>query len=105
MMDKSSYMMSSRSRRALYTGVCSSLEKRALEHKNGLGGDFTRRYKCHHLVYFERFSNIESAIAREKGIKGWRRSKKNILVESTNPEWKDLAADWYTDEWLLNGNR
>jgi putative endonuclease len=104
-MDKSSYiyMMSSSSRRALYTGVCASLEKRAWEHKNGLGGDFTRRYKCHRLVYFECFSNIESAIAREKEIKGWRRSKKNDLVESTNPDWKDLAADWYTDELLLDG--
>jgi putative endonuclease len=96
-------MMGSSSRRALYTGVCASLEKRAWEHKHGLGGDFTQRYKCHRLVYFERFSNIESAIAREKEIKGWRRSKKNILVELTNPEWKDLAAGWYTDELLLNG--
>src|SRR3954452_7790403 len=104
-MDKFSYiyMMGSSSRRVLYAGVCASLEKRVWEHKNGLGGYFTQKYKCHRLVYFERFSNIETAIAREDEIKGWRRSKKNILVESINPECKDLAADWYTKELLLDG--
>jgi len=104
-MDKSSYiyLMGSASRRALYAGVCADLEKRVWEHKNGLGGDFTRKYKCNRLVYFARFSNVESAIAREKEIKGWRRSKKNKLVESLNPEWKDLAADWYPDGLLLDG--
>ena len=97
------YMMGNASRRSLYAGVCASLEKRVWEHKNGLGGDFTRRYKCDRLVYFEKFSNVEFAIAREKEIKGWRRSKKNKLVESLNPEWRDLAADWYTDELMLDG--
>ncbi len=104
-MDKSSYiyMMGSASQRSLYAGVCASLEKRVWEHKNGLGGAFTKRYKCDRLVYFEKFSNIEFAIARENEIKGWRRVKKDKLVESLNPDWKDLAADWYTDELLLNG--
>jgi putative endonuclease len=105
-MDKSSYMymMGSASRRVLYAGVCADLEKRIWEHKNGLGGEFTRKYKCTRLVYFERFSNVEYAIVREKEIKGWRRSKKNKLVESLNPEWKDLAADWYPDRLLSDGN-
>jgi predicted GIY-YIG superfamily endonuclease len=53
--------------------------------------------------YFDRFSNIEFAIAREKEIKGWRRRKKDKLVESLNPDWKDLAAGWYTDELLFDG--
>ena len=104
-MDKSSCIdkMGNASRRSLYAGVCASLEKRVWEHKNGLGGAFTKRYKCDRLVYFERFSNVEFAIAREKEIKGWRRAKKDKLVESLNPDWKDLAADWYTDELLLDG--
>lgn len=97
------YMMSSASRRALYTGVTVPLYKRVLEHKNNLGGYFTSKYKCHRLVYFEQFTSVKTAIDREKETKGWRREKKNRLVESLNPEWKDLAADWYPDGLLLNG--
>ena len=88
--------MGSSSRRALYTGVTAPLYKRVWEHKNNLGGYFTSKYKCYRLVYFEQFMNIEAAIAREKEIKAWRREK-NILVESRNPEWRDLAEDWYPD--------
>jgi putative endonuclease len=104
-MEKSSYiyMMGNASRRSLYAGVCASLEKRVWEQKNGLGGTFTKRYKCDRLVDFDRFCNIEFAIAREKEIKGWRRRKKDKLVGPLNPDWKDLAAGWYTDELLFNG--
>jgi predicted GIY-YIG superfamily endonuclease len=62
-----------------------------------------KRYKCDRLVYFEKFSNIEFAIAREEEIKGWRRAKKDKILESLNPNWKDLAADWYTDALRLDG--
>jgi putative endonuclease len=65
-----------------------------------LGGYFTTQYKCHRLLYFEQFTNVETAIAREKVIKGWRREKKNKLIESVNPEWKDLAAAWYPEKLL-----
>jgi putative endonuclease len=75
---------------------------RVWEHKNNLGGYFTKTYKCHRLVYFEEFGNIEVAFLREDQIKGWRREKKNRLVETLNPEWKDLAADWYPDGLLLD---
>jgi hypothetical protein len=68
-----------------------------------IGGAFTKKYKCDRLGYFERFSNIEFAITREKEIKGWRRSKKDKFVESLNPDWKDMAAEWYADELLLDG--
>jgi putative endonuclease len=70
-MDKSSYiyMMGNASRRSLYAGVCAWLEKRVWEHKNGLGGAVTKKYNCDRLVYFERFSNIEIAIAREKKLR------------------------------------
>jgi putative endonuclease len=70
-------MMGSASRRALYTGVTALLYERVWEHKNKLGGYFTSKYKCYRLVYFEQFTNIETAIEREKEIKGWRREKKN----------------------------
>lgn len=99
------YMMSSASRRALYTGVAVPLYKRVWEHKNNLGGYFTSKYKWHRLVYFEQFTRVKTAIDREKEIKGWRREKKNKLVESMNPEWRDLAADWYPTGLLLHGKR
>jgi putative endonuclease len=99
------YLMGSASRRALYTGVGASLYKRVWEHKNNRGGYFTSKYKCYRLVYFEQFTNIVVAIDREKEIKGWRREKKDKLVKSMNPGWKDLAADWYPEDgWKKLGN-
>jgi putative endonuclease len=97
------YMMASASRRALYTGVTVPLYKHVWEHKNNLGGYFTSKYKCYRLVYVEEFTSVKTAIAREKEIKGWRREKKNKLVEAKNPHWKDLAENWYPDGLLLNG--
>jgi len=104
-MDKSSYvyMIGSASRRALDTGVTASLYKRVWEHKNNLGGYFTTKYKCRRLVYYQQFANVVTAIDREKEIKGWRREKKNKLIESMNPEWKDLAADWYPQKCFKEG--
>ena len=90
------YMMTNRWHNVLYTGVTNSLERRVWEHKNGWLPGFTKKYNCHHLVYFEMYDSIEQAIAREKHIKGWVRAKKNALVATMNPEWKDLAAEWYT---------
>jgi len=88
------YTMGSGSRRALYIGVTSTLGKRVFGHKNDLIERFTKKYKCHRLVYFERYEDPSTAIAREKEIKGWRREKKDALVVLMNPGWKDLAADW-----------
>jgi putative endonuclease len=104
-MEKQSYMymMGSASRRALYAGVTAQLRKRVFEHKNDLIDGFTRKYKCHRLVYFEVFTSIKDAIAREKEVKGWRREKKDRLVESKNPGWKDLAADWFPESLMLHG--
>ena len=89
------YMMTNFTRTVLYTGVSHSLERRVWQHKNGTLDGFTKKYKCTNLVYFEEYTEIDQAIAREKQIKGWLRAKKNALVNSTNPEWKDLAAEWY----------
>ena len=97
------YIMGSSSRRALYVGVTGPLYKRIWEHKNNRGGYFTSKYKCDRLLYFEQFHHIKAAIAREKELKGWRRKKKEQLIESTNPEWKDLAADWYPKELMKDG--
>ena len=89
------YMMCSNSRRALYIGVCAVLQDRVYQHKKNLFDGFTKKYKCHRLVYFESFAYIGDAIAREKEIKGWRREKKDALVATINPQWKDLSEGWY----------
>ncbi len=89
------YMMTNKSNRVLYTGVTNSLEKRLWEHKNKATPGFTNRYNVTKLVYFEETSDINSAIAREKQLKGLLRVKKNKIIESINPEWRDLSEDWY----------
>jgi putative endonuclease len=88
------YIMASESG-TLYTGVTNNLERRVYEHKNRLFPGFTDKYNITRLVYFEETSDIYSAIVREKQIKGWLRAKKVALIESINPKWKDLSADWY----------
>jgi len=87
------YVLASRSR-ALYTGVTGDLQKRMVEHRQGLIPGFTTRYRVFRLVHFEHFADIRDAIAREKEIKGWLRAKKIELVESLNPQWTDLARYW-----------
>ena len=78
--------------RTLYTGITNDLERRVHEHKMKLFPGFTARYGLDKLVYFEAGENVNSAIEREKQIKGWLRSKKIKLIESVNPEWKDLSS-------------
>ena len=84
------YMMSSNSNNALYIGVTGDLIRRVQEQKSGITGGFTSKYLCHKLVYFESFSDINQAIYREKVLKGWKRSRKDELIDSINPERKDL---------------
>ena len=84
------YTMSSNSNNALYIGVTGDLIRRVQEHKSGITGGFTSKYLCHKLVYFESFSDINQAIYREKVLKGWKRSRKDELIDSINPERKDL---------------
>ncbi len=88
------YIMTNRSK-TLYTGVTGHLERRVLEHKQGIKGEFAARYKIDRLVYFERFGSIHAAIAREKQIKGLLRMKKIALIVAMNPEWKNLSEEWY----------
>jgi putative endonuclease len=89
------YIMTNNQRsHVLYTGITGDLPRRVFEHKNKLIPGFTSRYKLTRLVYCEMFNYPGDAIQREKGIKSWVRSKKIKLIESTNPHWHDLAADW-----------
>jgi len=79
----------------LYTGITGKLSRRVFQHKNKLVPGFTSRYNLMRLVYYECFVYPDAAIAREKEIKGWRRSNKKIrLIESMNPHWYDLAESW-----------
>jgi putative endonuclease len=88
------YLLASKSRR-LYVGVTNNLERRLFEHKSKLVDGFTKQYNIDRLVYFEQTTDVLSAIAREKQIKGWSRSKKICLVEAGNRSWEDLSAEWY----------
>jgi putative endonuclease len=83
------YMMASRSRR-LYVGVTNDLARRVFEHKSKIVEGFTKKYNITNPVYYEVVDDIQAAIMREKQIKGWLRRKKIALIETTNPEWKDL---------------
>ena len=88
------YFMSNESK-MLYAGVTGNLQHRVAQHKKKLIHGFTAQYNLFKLVYSEEFSDVREAIAREKQVKGWLRSRKVALVESENPTWNDLAADWY----------
>lgn len=88
------YILSSRYR-ALYTGVTGDLQRRMYQHRNKLLKGFTSQYSVTRLVYFESMNDVRAAIAREKQIKGWSRSKKLALIRSMNPDWRDLARDWF----------
>jgi len=84
------YIMTNINNSVLYTGVTSNLKKRIYEHKNGIHGGFTKKYKIIKLVYYEIFKDSYNAISREKQIKGGSRKKKIELINGFNPEWKDL---------------
>jgi putative endonuclease len=87
------YILSSKYRR-LYIGVTSDLDRRLYEHKNKLHKGFAAKYNIDRLVYFEQFSDIRDAIARETQLKDYRREKKKALIEKMNPMWRDLSEDW-----------
>jgi putative endonuclease len=86
------YIMSNRSS-TLYTGFTRDLLKRVYEHKEGFVKGFTKQYSINRLVYYEIAESAESALLREKQIKGLTRKKKIHLIESMNPEWKDLSLE------------
>ena len=88
------YILASATNVTIYIGVTNDLIRRVYEHRNHLAPDsFISKYVVHKLVYFEQTSDVSAALEREKQLKGWRRSKKNALIETMNPEWKDLYPD------------
>ena len=84
------YIMASRRNGTLYVGVTNDLGRRACEHRTGAGATYTRRYAVRLLVWYERYADINEAIARENRLKKWERAWKLELIEAMNPDWADL---------------
>jgi len=87
------YILTNWSHRVMYIGVTSNLQNRIHQHNNKLIDGFTKKYNVNKLVYFESTGDVHSAISREKQLKGWSRIKKNKLVVTVNPDWKDLGPE------------
>ena len=84
------YFLTDEQNKGLYIGVTDNLERRIREHREGFIDGYTKRHGLKKLVYCEEWSSTADAIRREKQLKGWRREKKNALVNSLNPTWKEL---------------
>ena len=102
------YIVTNKTRTVVYTGITNHLERRILEHYLDRGNtkSFAGRYKCHHVVFFDWFDDIDQAIAFEKRIKGKSRKWKNDLIEEHNPDWDSLNHHlfgyWPPDEALVS---
>ena len=86
------YILTNEYNNVMYIGVTNDLRRRVYEHKSGEIEGLTKQYNVHKLVYFESGHDVKAAIAREKQLKGWKRERKNALVESVNPEWKEIQV-------------
>ena len=89
------YILTNSRHTVLYTGVTNNLERRLMEHKSKIGNSFTKKYNVDQLVYYECGDAISVAIAREKQIKAGSRQSKINLINSMNPEWKDLSKEFW----------
>ncbi len=87
------YIMASRKNGTLYAGVTNNIIRRTMEHKEGKGSAFTAEHKVHKLVYYETYDCVIDAIVREKRVKEWKRDWKIELIQSMNPDWRDLYED------------
>ena len=87
------YILFDERAKATYIGVTNDLERRMLEHKNNLLKGFSSEKHIHKLGYYEWYKYIDNAIAREKALKKWKRAWKYRLIETMNPDWKDLAKE------------
>jgi putative endonuclease len=88
------YMMTNKGHTVLYNGLTNHLPKRTKQHKEGKGGQFTRRYRCNKLVWYQQTTSIWEAIKMEKRMKKWKREYKVNLINKMNPEWRDLSEDF-----------
>ena len=86
------YIMANDNHTVLYIGVTGDLRRRVYEHRTGVVEGFTKKYQVHKLVYFENCHDVKDAIRREKQLKGWTRAKKKALIETVNPEWKEIET-------------
>jgi putative endonuclease len=84
------YILANKNDTTLYIGVTNNLERRVAEHRSGMIPGFTQKYNCHKLVYFEEYSDVDLAIAREKQLKKWSRAKKEALIDTKNKDREDL---------------
>ena len=85
------YILTNWNNKVMYVGMTNNLERRMHEHRHKLVQGFTAKYNVHKLVYYEETQDVHAALAREKEIKKWRREKKNLLVQGSNPTWQDLS--------------
>ena len=83
------YILTNKSKTVLYIGVTNNLKDRIEYHKTSKSS-FTSKYNCFNLIYYERFEDVNISIKREKELKGWKRGKKEVLINGFNPEWKFL---------------
>jgi putative endonuclease len=90
------YILSNKRNTVFYTGFTNNLERRMYEHKNKIVEGFTSKYNIDQLLFYEQTSEVNSAIAREKQIKDWRREKKLALIQKLNPSMVDLSRDFST---------
>ena len=89
------YILTNKNKTVLYIGATNDLQRRISEHKNGShSNSFTKRYNCYLLVYFEEFDSVSDAFDREKQLKAGNRKRKEDLINSKNPDWKDLSLEW-----------
>ncbi len=87
------YIISNQSHSTIYVGVTSDIAQRMVQHRNHQFGGFSARYNLTQLLHFEEFGSMAEAIAREKQIKSWSRKRKDELISSNNPSWKDLLEE------------
>jgi len=78
----------------LYIGITNNIQRRFYQHRYGEVEGFAKRYRLNRVVWLEHFLNVNDAIACEKRLKGWRRSRKITLIKRTNPRWLDVSDDW-----------
>ena len=91
------YILTNRNHTVLYIGLTNSLSRHVWEHRNEIGANFPAAYKCKKLIYYEHYSNVHEAIARESQLKKWSRAKKVTLINRLNPSWIDIGADVLQD--------
>ena len=98
------YILANKTNSTLYVGVTNDVARRLYEHCNGVNDGFTKKYKVHKLVFVESTPDVQSAIQREKQLKGLTRDKKEALIDSQNPKWEDLGEKYGLLGWAKHND-